>query len=427
MLKNIAILFIVVTAQIAHAQPGDLSYFGLETLNSAIAEDPNNHEARLKRSQLIFSEGAIDRSIEGIDMLNEMDYIISQNPTMDDSFWAKVYLLKGNCKTHYQNSFERGLDDYMMALRYSIGETENQLDMTIVQNTYFLNRDSRIDSLAKRIIREFVLYKDELFRNVGKNHYYYLFQDLVNLGNLFLEINQVEKAEEIANYLSALVPRDNVLNNFDTEKYLSVFELKCKIAVHNRNDAAFMQNFYLCVGAPYGQANEINQELLNYFNFSVEDKDYYWHICNAIMISKQGYYNPEHANRRNSIWKIMKAHLDSAQDADAPNSFYMTYFIKSIYEFEAVGDTHAAWNLIEKAIYLNPKDIYAQEFKLHIMFMDRNYRGKLEMINAEVLEAIESERVYCFRYQQSCAQQHPFLRINDDALINLRRWISFPQ
>ncbi|MEZ4800071.1 MAG: hypothetical protein R2809_09915 [Flavobacteriales bacterium] len=392
--------------------------------NARLKENPDDHRARLHRAQAIFDEGVNSPLRYQFNVLTELDYIIARSPEMDDNFWLGLYILRGKYKIYYENSFERGLDDFMLAMWYDSRLVEETLVQTIVHFTYYSGRNPAISQQIEAVIKEFVLYKSETFRYINRNHYYFLFQEIVKLGKLYLENGQVERAQEIADMLCGLIPHDKLINVPTVDQYLEAWELQCLIAIHNRDDGTFMRNFYLYVGAPYGQNHSYNQELLNYYNFSVEYKDYYYYMCKAIMDSQLSYQDMGMTDFKRRIFRSVMWHLGEAEKFESQSDFYMTYFIKAINEFEVVGNTELAYNYIEKAILYNPYDAYAQMYKLHIMQMDHNYGGKITVFNDEVNAALEDNKRYCSQYMHNMIAEQPFKEIPTSILVKLRSYSS---
>lgn len=398
-----------------------------EMNNKRVLENPDDHEARLNRAQTVFDLGVNSQILYQFDVLDELDYIITKRPEMNNTFWAQLYILRARYKTYYENSFERAVDDYMLALRFDAVLSRESLIQNISTFTYYTGRNPIMDRQIEEVIKGFTLYKLEVFQSPVRNHYYFLFDELTKLAKLFLENGQIEKAKELADMLCDWIPHDKLRNTPEVDKYLGAWELQCLIAMHNRDDNAFMTNFYLYVGAPYQQRHSYNQELLNYFNFSVEYKDYYWYMCKAIMDCQLAFDEIGMSDFRRRIFRSVDFHLKEAEKFDSQSDFYMTYFMKSIYAFEVLGNTQEAFNYIEKAILYNPEDICAHLFKLHIMNMDRNYAGKITYYDAEVEKALQDDKAYSNYLMHEVGKTLIFKPIPNSILIKLREYSSFPR
>ncbi len=391
-------------------QPGDPSIFQKKHWTDVLKVEPDNCEARLQRARYIFLEGKEAELINDINVLEELDFIIFQNPNFTQERWAELYLLRGDYKYYNLNSIDRAMDDYMLALRYSLNLVESKLREVFCESTYTIGQDPQWDLMAYRIIREFVLYKKECFENKPLNHYFFLFQELVQLGEYHLKLDDVEKAKHIADYLTELIPRTHTMNSIKVADYFEVFGLQCRIAMHQRNQPLFIHYFYQYVGSPHGQYHRIDQDVIDYFFTEIKDKNYLWNISAAILYCREWYMGNDEVKQKLDIWKNVRLYLEAAEGQVPPDYFYMTDFIHAIYEFEHLGNSIAAFNAISRALIFNPNDMLVHKYKLEIM-QDRNYSGRLETINDAVLQALEDDKRYTNLYLHDCYKSHEYQAI----------------
>ncbi|MFY8136877.1 MAG: hypothetical protein ACOVMR_02155 [Flavobacteriales bacterium] len=390
-------------------QPGDPSIFQKQHWTDILKVEPDNCEARLERARSVFLEGKEAELINDIYVLEELDFIIFQNPNFTQERWAELYLLRGDYKYYYLKSIDRAMDDYMLALRYSLNLVESKLREVFCESTYTIGRDPQWDLMAYRIIREFVLYKRECFENKPLNHYFFLFQELVQLGEYHLKLDDVEKAKHIADYLTELIPRTHTKNSLKVADYFQVFALQCRIAMHERNETSFTHYFYQYVGAPDGQYHLIEKDIIDYF-FKIKRHDYLWNISAAILYCRESYVGNDAVLQEVDIWKNVRLYLEAAESQVPPDYFYMTDFIRAKYLFDHAGDTQGAFYAISKALTANPDDILVHQYKLEIM-QDRNYSGRLETINDAVLQALEDDKRYTNLYLHDCYKSHDYQAI----------------
>jgi len=390
-------------------QPGDPSIFQKQHWTDILKVEPDNCEARLERARSVFLEGKEAELINDIYVLEELDFIIFQNPNFTQERWAELYLLRGDYKYYHLKSIDRAMDDYMLALRYSLNLVESKLREVFCESTYTIGRDPQWDLMAYRIIREFVLYKRECFENKPLNHYFFLFQELVQLGEYHLKLDDVEKAKHIADYLTELIPRTHTKNSLKVSDYFQVFALQCRIAMHERNETSFTHYFYQYVGAPDGQYHLIEKDIIDYF-FKIKRHDYLWNISAAILYCRESYVGNDAVLQEVDIWKNVRLYLEAAESQVPPDYFYMTDFIRAKYLFDHAGDTQGAFYAISKALTANPDDILVHQYKLEIM-QDRNYSGRLETINDAVLQALEDDKRYTNLYLHDCYKSHDYQAI----------------
>ncbi len=384
-------------------QPGDPSMYQMNSWQAILKQDPNNCEARLERASYIFRKGEESALLNEINVLEELDFIIFQKPNFTDERWADLYILRGDYKYYRLGSLERAMDDYMLALRYSLNLTEIKLREIFVESTATPDRDPQWDLMAYRIIREYVLYKKECFENKPLNHYFFLFQELVQLGEYHLRLNEDDIAKDIADYLTELIPRTHTKNSIQVADYFEVFGLQCRIAMHQRNQRLFMHYFLQYVGAPHGQYHKIDKDVIDYFFTEIKDKNYLWNISAAILYCREWYLRNDEVKQQIDIWKNVRLYLEAAESQVPLDHFYMTDFIRAIYQFEHIGDTQGAFISISNALNSNPEDLLVHKYKLEIM-RDQDYSGKLLTINDAVLQALEDERINANIYMHSIPQ-----------------------
>jgi hypothetical protein len=390
-------------------QPEDPSLFQkIQHWEAILKIDPNNCEARLDRAANIFRQGKESALGSEINVLQELDFIIFQNPNFTNERWAELYLLRGDYKYFYLESIDRAMDDYMLALRYSLNLTEIKLREIFVESTSTTDRDPQWDLMAYRIIREYVLYKQECFENKYLNHYFFLFQELVQLGEYHLKLGDDERAKNIADYLTELIPRSHTKNSIQVADYFQVFGLQCRIAMHQRNQRLFMHYFYQYVGSPHGQYHRIDKDVIDYFFTEVKDKNYLWNISAAILYCRESYIGNDEVNEQVDIWRNVRLYLEAAEAQVPIDYFYMTDFIRAIYLFDHVGETQEAYRAISKALITNPDDLLVHKYKLEIM-RDRDYSGKLLTINDAVLQALEDDRRNASLYMHEIYKTHRYL------------------
>ena len=380
-----------------------------ENWDAILTEHPENCEIRLDRAKYIFHLSNRTGVGPQINVLDELDLIIFQRPNFTQERWAELYMLRGDIKYYQFGSLERAMDDYLFALRYSHNSVEIKFREIFVEKTYTEGRDPQWDLMAYRIIREFVLYKKECFENKPLNHYFFLFQELVQLGEYYLKNDQEENAKEIADYLTQLIPRTDKKNSLKVSEYFQVFALQCRIAMHQKNETSFIHYFYHYVGAPDGQYHVIEKDIIDYF-FKIKRQDYFWNISAAILYCRQSYVGNNEVMQQVDIWKNVRLYLEAAESQVPADYFYMADFIRAKYLFEHVGDTQAAFYSISKALMANPDDILVHAYKLEIM-VDRNYSGKLVAINDAVLEALEEDKRNTNLYLHEIYKTHQYLPI----------------
>ena len=421
MQKLICLFFILIHFSLnAQPNPTEAAQVEFKKYDDLLTEFSDHHLYRLLRveKQIYLEQTGV--IFHETSVLDDLNFLIANHIQLEGYNDSYYYILRGDYQSIVLQDFSAAYYDYLQVLHIPPFDekinfvNEKILEAFCEKNNIDDTRYSRLMTvrdgsaneeinLYKYIIRNYLLHKNNFIKyNLENNKFriydknYFVFDAIYDLANYYYSINEIEKSKDLLEKLIELLARNERTNYHNFEDYAKIYDLISIIyrtEYHKDNDL-FIDHLFLYIGAPVGQTQTLDIEILDYLDQLDSDNPKILYI-KAIYYLKKAYYNSYNENDReikNHDFQMAKEILEEIGENAESQGNYLYHYLKSILYFEYEGGTEAAFKEINIALNINQSDFFLFEYKAAIMRLTKHYKGELTHVDEEVIEEMIKDR-----------------------------------